>query len=349
MANITNTNFLQKDEFTTDPKYTLIADDIDNSAAYKKIFVGVEMYGSASTFLFGTIGNMLTILVMLRPNLRGHLISWLFIALAFSDSIALLSGPFVNWIRRIPPYYHDFSTLNWGCKVYEFIFFWSLHCSSWILIIITWERVVAVLFPVQSKLWITKQRGMVLLIVTILLLAVLNSHFLYINELGSVYMTEIDQLKIQCTHKMEVNYFRSYIWSTIHLSVSSIVPSVLLIIGNGSIMITIAKSKYEAKHSMNMQKSKLNLSSLTMMLMTTSFAFLLTTLPLCLYLAVIPFDLIWNATMKFRILNASLRYFSYLNNGINFWLYIISGRRFRTEFLAMIGIKKVDIQGREPH
>jgi len=47
-----------------------------------------------------------------------------------------------------------------------------------------------------------------------------------------------------------------------------------------------------------------------------------------------------DATYMHIIINNYSHVLSYVDSAINLWIYIVSGARFRTEFLAMIGIKK---------
>ena len=95
------------------------------------------------------------------------------------------------------------------------------------------------------------------------------------------------------------------------------------------------------------QKSKSGMSSkitsLTIMFLSVSIVWLLLITPSMSNIVALPY---WVETDEdwdlFFVIAAVTDSFVYINHSINFLLYCISGRRFREEFLAMIGCKKKD-------
>ena len=94
---------------------------------------------------------------------------------------------------------------------------------------------------------------------------------------------------------------------------------------------------------MNEKSEGVNMANLTAMLLTCSFSFVLTTLPISImtrmydpwymeafekedYHAIADLDFAWNL----------VNLIWYLNYAINFFLYIISGPRFRAELYQML-------------
>jgi len=291
-------------------------------------------YAWAVLLLMGSIGNCLTIAVMIRPKLRENLTSLLFMALAVADQMVLIFGPFLVLLTRLPPSYFSFKNYSdWSCKLNRFIFHLSSQCASWILLIITCERFLAVLFPVRYKQWISRIRGMVIVLVTVSISALANIHYVFTQARNNG----------RCATTKEAYYFVLTWLPWIEILMTSIIPASLIFSGNICILVRIFHAKYEAEKQMNIKQSTVNTTSLTLMLLSTSFIYMLTTLPRYIYQAIQM--LIWtenstaDAGYKYRIINDYSYVLLFFNSAINFWIYIFSGARFRTEFLIMIRIK----------
>ena len=132
--------------------------------------------------------------------------------------------------------------------------------------------------------------------------------------------------------------FDKFVWPWIDLSVGSLIPFFLLITGNATIIVRIARARSAAKTKMNVQQDHIQMKTMTFLLLGASFIFMITTAPMCIYMVLdnaekvyygIKFYLFWNISNMLM----------YINNAINFWLYCVSGPRFRKELLDMFGIK----------
>ena len=136
----------------------------------------IQLYTIPVIIIIGTIGNVLIVLVMARKEFRKHVTSWSFIALAFADLITLDVAFLRFWL--IEAFNIDVRLLsNWGCKVHVYLTYWVSNFSVWVVVILTWQRVLAICFPVQSKRWITKAKTAVVLGIVALILLGLYSIF----------------------------------------------------------------------------------------------------------------------------------------------------------------------------
>ena len=303
--------------------------------------VTIWKYAPPPIIVLGVICNLLNILVMTRPGFRKKLTSCLFVALAVADSLVLLTRANRYWILHM--FNLDVRHLSkWGCTLHVFLSYLSAHSASWILVIISWERVLAINFPVKSKMWITKRRGLMLLMATLLVLAV------YVGYLSNLFVLQFKPRKnqVDCYINPNAQYFQTYIFPWLELSIYSFIPFIFLISGNVCILIKVINARHDAKLKMNVNQENSTMSTLTSILLTVSFVFIITTLPRTILSVVYIFRLfLYNnnlsAQWKARnsLLNSIVINISYINNGINFWLYCISGPRFRKEFMGLFGKK----------
>ena len=132
----------------------------------------------------------------------------------------------------------------------------------------------------------------------------------------------------------ETLYFDVY--TVLDLVIASALPFIIIFCCNIAIMVRL--NLYQRQRS-TMQITSLqgpNLSSMTSMLLCTSFCFILLTLPICIFLA-------WEGKTS-DLLTLADSYIAwavcsllvYINCSINFFLFILSGTRFRREWQKMI-------------
>ena len=102
-------------------------------------------------FSLGIVGNLLTILILLKKKNRGTSTAVLLTVLAFSDLVIILTGLFSQWMEVM--WNWDIRTVNnVFCKVHVFLTYFSVHFSSWLLCLITFERILCVFIPHKVKL-----------------------------------------------------------------------------------------------------------------------------------------------------------------------------------------------------
>ena len=101
--------------------------------------------------VIGFSGNFLTILILNQKRNRKNSTAVFLIVLAVSDSIVLFEGYFCVVISNILQI--DFHAINnISCKIHIFLTYFSLQYSSWILVLVTSERVVSVVKPYKARI-----------------------------------------------------------------------------------------------------------------------------------------------------------------------------------------------------
>ena len=286
--------------------------------------------------VFGTCGNVLSIVVLTGKSIRKSTTGLYLIVLTFSDLAVLYTGLLRQWIIHL--FEFDVRQVSEiACKIHTWLVYSSLDFSAWLLIAVTLERIIAVWFPYALKTKCNRQNGSILIIGILIAVLGLNSHLLY----GIVFI-RTDNKTETCGY-IDANYkrFMNTAWSLIDLCAFCLIPFSFIVIGNCLILLKVAKShrkaipkKIPGKHKTS-QKSKDNQqSSMTAILVTLNTVFLLTTLPVSVYNIG---HAHWSTTDDPNVLArldlwwAVVNMLMYTNNAVNFLLYSLSGSQFRQE------------------
>ena len=120
--------------------------------------------------------------------------------------------------------------------------------------------------------------------------------------------------------------------------VNSCIPASLVFAGNLMIIIHLTKARRnrEAMNSGTQQQTEDN--STAVMLIAISITFLITTLPLTIFLYSQTkwFDLnTWDGKVERSLTFSTLTQLCYTNSMINFWMYFLTGKKFRDAFMAI--------------
>ena len=128
---------------------------IEHPRAQQATEVGVwlRLFLLPAILLAGFLGNGLTMALMRRPSMRGHSYGPYMTALAASDSLALFIR-LVFWInllagtlgRPVPVSFRS----RGACAVVEYVCTANHVLCSWLVVCLTYERVVVVVLPLKS-------------------------------------------------------------------------------------------------------------------------------------------------------------------------------------------------------
>ncbi|KAJ8304499.1 hypothetical protein KUTeg_018082 [Tegillarca granosa] len=276
---------------------------------------------------FGTIGNVLSIMVLTKKSNRNNTSALYLSTLAVSDLVSLYTGLLRQWII----YMFNYDIRNIGfliCKIHLFFVYFSLDFSAWLLVAVTFDRVVKTCFPHVAKTTFTRKTAAISISTVGLVLLFLNCHVFY--GMGTVatvtnYTTTVNE----CTY-LSVKYkkFFQTVWPWLDFAVYSCLPFLLLLTGNLVIIVRLFKS-FKATHT---AKNKISSTSCTLIILNT--VFLMSTTPVSIFLIGYPY---WSenaSSNKMAALNliwSFVNILMYTNNAINFLLYCLSGSKFRKE------------------
>ena len=124
----------------------------------------------------GLSGNLLSIILLMRPRLRDFPTSFFMVVLAVLDSGTLLFGTIT--IHIVPP-------VPWVCKVTFFLRRLCGESSGWILACMSVERCLAIAMPLRSRMIISSKVNKICTIAVLLSVTACYSYiFVYISSEG---------------------------------------------------------------------------------------------------------------------------------------------------------------------
>ncbi|KAL4219423.1 hypothetical protein ACF0H5_022003 [Mactra antiquata] len=308
---------------------------------YMRPHMFLTMFVPPVLLCLGTFGNMLSFVIMAKNMLKGSTYSYLAV-LAVMDILVLYIGLLRMWIGNFSIDVQH--TSNIMCKVVNFLGFVSSHTSVWLIIAVTIERFIAVKCPLRAPRICTVNRARFVVLGIITIICGLNVHIFWTVELQE---TPNHGFVCEASH-----VFSRDIWPWVDAAIYSFIPFGIITILNSLIVrkvlyarrkrtllqhtqITTKYSNFSCSSKQSSQRQRANESNkkLTIMLLSVSFTFLLTTLPMNALQIVSAF--VGNVTGKryaqMMLGRTIVELLMYMNHSINFFLYCATGRKFRKQ------------------
>ena len=205
--------------------------------------------------------------------------------------------------------------------------FTSSLCGVYLILAMTFDRFYGIIKPHKASSINTVRRAKITCFVIILLCTLFNvpHMFLYIDK---------GYLCIPYAKHMEPLRGEFYYWLSFVVNYSF--PFAALLIMNSFIIHTIRLRKNLGSTNKIDKKTKTSERQIFMILLLVTFSFLLLTTPtymLFLFNMIIDFGQSPKQQADFQLFFSASQKTWYTNNGINFFLYILSGTKFRNDFL----------------
>ena len=309
--------------------YTLTTEGVQR---HSQLATNIWVYGSPVLIAIGTIGNILSAVVMLRQSLRKCTTSLYLFVLAVVDTLVLYTGLLETWIRNV--FESAFKNASIAtCRIYLFVFYLVVDIEAWILVCVGVERMVAIFLPHKAKQIFTRTFAARQMAIIGGILAIINSH---------VYWT-CTLVEGRCRPKIKYEDFIEDILPWIDFCLDSLIPFLIMLVANSAIAGKLIHTNHVRKVKLHVGNDK-KLTSMTVILFLITFIFLLTTAPVGVFLSIIHHS--QEDIERYPSLWASLNLLFYSNFAINFLFYCISGPRFRRELFRMCGRNNADIDTR---
>ncbi|KAL8559977.1 hypothetical protein ACOMHN_041448 [Nucella lapillus] len=294
--------------------------------------------------LLGTFGNVMTVLVMRalthrRANQLGDpSMGVYFPCLAVSDQIVLTVGLGRKWVSNV--FLYDIRILHVVvCKLHKFVVYAGGRISSWILVAVTSQRVMTVMWPLRQRMTSTRKRAMAVVGTIVSTSCMLDVGILF---LYSHLQTDTSHAKCQPVRDSpEAAYYEDEVYPWLSIVSGSLLPLTVLGLNN---LILACKVRQSLRASRQLTqtdpkqaraKKSSSSSSLSLTLIVTSLAFMLLTSP-------IPAGFVikshlprwwWNGRLEADVYLADtvLDLLWYCNSAVNFYLYFLTGPTFRRQ------------------
>ena len=315
------------------PVRTLYTGGETGTSEYAVIVRGLWRIVPVILLAIGTIGNLVTIAVLLRKNLRVISSNLYLLALTVTDLLILYLGLFRRWLQ----YSFDIDLrLEMGCGPHIWLLYTCLGYSSWILVAVTLERVISVKFPFYSRNGFSRKTTITVLISIVLIAAAFDSIYLFAYKRSVKYSEYPPMLnstvKPVCVRETHLSLVIDT-WYWLDLAFISLVPFTFLVISNTCIAHELIVHRKERHQSGTNQYHH---RPITRLLILLSVMFAITTLPVRLTVCIVPqTSNVWDKD-EFKIWWAISNLIMYTNNSINFILYSSFGSLFRRELKSLI-------------
>lgn len=333
-----------------------------------EITEGIWKYCSFVLIAVGTVGNVLAILVLLRRNMRSSTTMFYLTVLAFADMVVLYTGLLRYWVKYVFDY--DLRAVTTAsCRVHLFLVYFSLDTAVWTMVVVTVDRAIFVCWPFRAKTFCTLRNARCVLAALIVVFSFVNIHFLWMIDIIVTDTGETDcEVRIALTDRQY--WYAKVFHPWLDFCIFSFLPFSVMLVCNCLIIRQMAVSRRRlaahakrqaeraanaeistASHSRRISRKSRRLprycSSVTVTLLTVNMVFLLTTSPIVVYL--LGHDKWYDhgsahARAVLGLIWAIVNMLQYLNNAIHFFLYCLTGPKFRRELVLLFGRKnKVDI------
>ena len=323
MANMT---FFDNFTLGTNGSDLLLAND-----TFLSVFSPIT-WGSVFISAIGTVANALTIIVILSSQLKTSVFMNVLVVLAIADNLRLWS---VLCTREGIFGLFDVGDSLTLCRFFIFIQYTFNTMSSWLVILISLERFIALYYVFKVHIWCTMKRIYTGMLVIFL-----------ISSLTSVYYFDACTVKLGGIGKPvcvdrgtnpPINRVRLYMSVLLYI----IIPFCIITILNTFITVKIMKQKkFRAKSSSNITtQSSSQGKALIAMMIGTSVVFAVTCFPKIIFM--IAGSGCRQQRSTFCAIFAPLTMvLDDLNHSVNFFIYCLSGTVFRRTLIQLFRRKR---------
>ena len=274
--------------------------------------------------------NTLSLLVMAMKHNR-HLSTCVYMsAIAVNDNLALTSNLNVWLVQNT-----QFSVYGDSyCKILIYLVHVFGGFGAYEIVLMTLDKVIVIKFPHKSALLCTSKRAIIFSVInffTITIFYLPNADFS--QQVGPN----------RCARYVKQGWYVT-VYTYLSLIVSPIIPVTILFVMNIIIIRAVWKSQRMRNGNQTGQQDR-NRSievQLTVMLILVSFLFVILLLPFEIreiyYSYVSKAETPKQYTVFLFIFDITYELYN-LNYGINFFLYFVSGTKFRRDLLVLLGMK----------
>ena len=303
----------------------------------------ILLYVPPILVILGTFGNIFSFIILKRKPMLKFSTYFYLMVLAVADTLVLYVGLLRLWIGQLTG--QDLIDRNdWLCKITSVLSFTVSDYSVWLIIAVTVERYIAVCHPLKANSFCNKPRAKRVICGLLAFFFILNMHFFWTVKIVTI------------PHKgEEINRCDSgaveNVWPWVDAMIYSFLPFLIIIILNGCIIRQVVKAHRcrdglrQATPYEQRRPSHEGSTRLTIMLLTISFAFLLTTLPLNIVGIATAFynrsamtDL--HLVARLKLARTITEMLMYGNHSMNFFLYCATGQKFRHQLVWMVCYSK---------
>ena len=288
----------------------------------------LKLYFAPFLLFTGSLGNIMSFVVFSRATLKHSATAFYFRMLACADTLALNVGLWPNWMRDAFDI-HIYAITDASCRIQTYLRYMLPDCAVWMLVILTLERMVGIQWPHHARDIFTRRRTRISVLIMVLVIGIVNIPAIWTSTKsnGNTYGQPCIAAHMVLAYD---------IWPWVDLTVYSLLPFLIMTISIIVMLKTIKRRRRTLcrQGSIN-NDSRRTIQSMTVALLIIVFVFLFLTAPFVIY-ALIVKELNGKTNIDFLLFYYVASYLRYVNNSVNFFLYCLSGRTFRTELKHLL-------------
>ena len=285
--------------------------------------------------LFGTLGNCLSFTVMLRKEMRSTSVGVYCAALAVADSLAMYSLLFDLIVRGFTG-----STVRidrWlGGRIHLFTTYVGAHMASWLIVSISVDRFIIIWFPLNASLYSSARNAkMVVGFIAALFGTFDGIHMLLF--LKGEYNIRNGTSELTEGLTPELSDYLNTSWYLIDGFLYYFIPAPAVAVLNMLIIYKLVKSYRERKGILSSEENSINadnaLEKLNVMFVVVSTVFVLSPMPYyihAVYKMFVTSSDLYASSLVYFLRQFFIALFC-VNHSINFYLYCLTGKKFRKE------------------
>ena len=321
--------------------------DVKNSTDHPVTSLKVRVFRILLPMLIfiGITGNIVSFLVLSRARMRRTPTCLYLAALAILDTLVLLTGALRQAVLVLTPTRLDMAALsNANCKFMVWMFYTGTQAAAWIIVAMAIDRFVTVSNPLRMRrLPVTAiTRGVICFIVS--LFSITNIHFLVTGEV-IVVSRRNEPLQMYCfTPNPDMQAFYIHVYPWLDASLYSYAPLTLLLIFNGFLMYKLFQRGQDFKSETPAGRPPTKSQTSAQDQSTRRISIVMMSVCLVYMMTTTPSGLVWAFNTRLEIeeevASGILDFLMYINHACNFFIYCLTGARFRTELRLMLGCPK---------
>lgn len=193
-----------------------------------------------SFIIFGSVGNFLTFLILIRKNVRKHSYMRYLASLCLIDTLCLYTWNF----SFVYSYFNGRKIEHMGkiyCRLFSFFSYFILQSSSWVICSIGMDRIITVLFRNKLNKLAKLAKNTLLVIFTVIFVFFCFNFVVLINNAERIRPISVSSNRTYTCYEPKTFYV---IWDIVHIVMYSILPFFIIFIENISLsLLTLRHAK----------------------------------------------------------------------------------------------------------
>lgn len=346
---------------TSGPTENHTAAQSSSSDESKQLAYTIGIYMGPVIFFIGLIGNVLILAVMSTKRMRGTSTSDYLIIMAVADLLTITIGIIPDWLEAMG----IFVLQAWNpamCKIYKFVNYAVGDTATWIRVLFTLDRFMAICFPMKKTDCCLAWRAKYYCLGAALAAIAKNMHVFWTR--GAQYQTQTVYEYVDCVQvptnmtttslvtncgypTPEYQYFETYVRPWIVFALVNFIPFCIILVCNIFIVrAMISMTRMRKEQRLPTKSSDWQLFQTTAMCLGASFTFLICITPTMVLLIGKPYWTMNGPNTVYEIAKTVSNQLLYLNNSVNFFLYCITGKKFRETLGLILRCRCKDVMGK---